>query len=125
MITFYMLQDKRALQRVRQELSIVPIQPTEEKSLLSQLGRLPYLNAVISKVLHLMRGVTTRLPWLAHKFIKYNEWIIPSKTPLSQANKFVHTDPRAQHHPSRNKRERKGELACNIASTALHMKSYS
>lgn len=83
MITFYMLQTQRKLQRVRQELSIIPIQPTEEKSLLSQLGRLPYLNSVISEALHLMHGETTRLPWLAHKFIKYNEWIVPPKVSFS------------------------------------------
>ncbi|KAE8356302.1 cytochrome P450 [Aspergillus coremiiformis] len=106
-ITFYLVRDKTRLERVRQELSTVPLQPSEGKSLLTQLEQLPYLNAVISEGLRVMHGVpTTRLPRVAHEPIKYKEWVIPPNTPISQINYFVHTDPTIfpdplEFHPER------------------------
>ncbi|KAJ9268666.1 hypothetical protein DTO212C5_5273 [Paecilomyces variotii] len=92
-VTFYLLQDKKKLQRLRDELSTIPMQPGPDEELLTQLDQLPYLNAVISEGLRLMHGVTTRLPRVAHEVIKYKEWQIPPNTPVSQCNYFVHMDP--------------------------------
>ncbi|KAL1970158.1 hypothetical protein VTN77DRAFT_6563 [Rasamsonia byssochlamydoides] len=91
-ITFYLLQDKKKLQKLRDELSGVPLKP-EGGSLLSRLEPLPYLTAVISEGLRHMHGVTTRLPRVAHEPIKYKEWEIPPHTPVSESNYFVHMDP--------------------------------
>ena len=94
-ITFYLLQDKKKLQRLREELrNAMPI-PNSQPSL-TALEQLPYLarlilfplkgseadaptqTAVINEGLRLMYGVTTRLPRVAPtEALKYKDWVIP------------------------------------------------
>ncbi|OKL59413.1 hypothetical protein UA08_05083 [Talaromyces atroroseus] len=90
-VTFYLLRNKEMLERLRQELSTVGLD--SDKSPLSQIEQLPYLNAVINEGLRLMHGVTTRLPRVAREVIEYKGWAIPPSTPVSQCNYFVHMDP--------------------------------
>lgn len=55
-ITFYLLQDKKKLQRLRDELSTIPLRPGPEEELLSQLEPLPYLVSAISRIMSLLLG---------------------------------------------------------------------
>lgn len=94
LITFYLLQNKPLLQRLREELATVPAEPGRD-SLLPQLEKLPYLvsrhhprppvcsltaaqSAVVNEGLRMMNGVTTRLPRVAHEPIQYKDWTIPA-----------------------------------------------
>lgn len=95
-ITFYLLQDKKKLQKLRDELrTVMPTLST--KPSWAALEQLPYLvrltscsaqdfvklttpnqSAVINEGIRLMYGVTTRLPRVApNEALKYNDWVIP------------------------------------------------
>ncbi|EED18501.1 cytochrome P450, putative [Talaromyces stipitatus ATCC 10500] len=106
-ITFYLLQDKKMLEKLRQELSTVETDfSASGRELLTALEKLPYMNAVINEGLRLMHGVTTRLPRVAHEPIQYKQWTIPASTPVSQCNLFVHMDPTLFPEPTKFNPER-------------------
>ncbi|KUL89806.1 hypothetical protein ZTR_00581 [Talaromyces verruculosus] len=102
-VTFYLLQNKRMLEKLRQELST---------------------NAVISEALRLMHGVTTRLPRVSHDVIQYKEWTIPPETPVSQRNLFVHMDPTVFPEPAGFKPERWIEAKQNNTRLDRYMVSF-
>ncbi|KAI1620452.1 putative cytochrome P450 [Exophiala viscosa] len=91
-ITFYLLDDKQKLAKLRAELKTVMPTPTSDVSL-TALEQLPYLTAVINEGIRLMYGVTTRLPRVSPtEPLRYKDWVIPAGTPVAQSNYFVHTD---------------------------------
>ncbi|KAK5228687.1 hypothetical protein LTR72_002572 [Exophiala xenobiotica] len=91
-ITFYLLDDKKKLARLREELKTVMPSPTSPVTL-TTLEQLPYLTAVINEGIRLMFGVTTRLPRVSpNEPLKYKDWVIPPGTPVSESNYFVHMD---------------------------------
>ncbi|KAL6240925.1 hypothetical protein RBB50_012184 [Rhinocladiella similis] len=91
-ITFYLCEDKKKLERLREELRTVMPTPTSSVSL-TTLEQLPYMTAVINEGIRLMFGVTTRLPRVSPtEALRYKDWVIPPGTPVSQSNYFVHMD---------------------------------
>ncbi|EXJ83291.1 hypothetical protein A1O1_06910 [Capronia coronata CBS 617.96] len=91
-ITFYLLDDRKKLDKLRAELKSVMPTPDSPVSL-TVLEQLPYLTAVINEGIRLMYGVTTRLPRVSpNEPLKYKDWIIPPGTPVSESNYFVHMD---------------------------------
>jgi cytochrome P450 len=105
-ITFYLVDDKKKLARLREELKTVMPSPTSPVTL-TTLEQLPYLvrhfylppvvgwaskikkkikkktdihlqTAVINEGIRLMFGVTTRLPRVSpNEPLKYKDWVIP------------------------------------------------
>ncbi|KAE8552457.1 hypothetical protein TMatcc_002504 [Talaromyces marneffei ATCC 18224] len=105
--TFYLLQNKSMLEKLHEELSRINLKsPDSAQNVLSEVERLPYMNAIISEALRLMHGVTTRLPRVSHEVIQYKEWTIPPETPVSQCNLFVHMDPTIFPEPTEFRPER-------------------
>ncbi|KAJ4504170.1 hypothetical protein HRR75_007793 [Exophiala dermatitidis] len=91
-ITFFLLEDKRKLERLRAELKAIPSKGDGRFSL-TDLEQLPYLTAAINEGIRLMHGVTTRLPRVSPtEPLRYKDWIIPPGTPVSESNYFVHMD---------------------------------
>ena len=107
-ITFYLLQDKKKLQRLREELCDAMPFPNSQPSL-TALEQLPYLvrlplflsrgsepdtstqTAVINEGIRLMYGVTTRLPRVAPtEALRYKDWVIPPG--VSNANPVASVD---------------------------------
>jgi cytochrome P450 len=96
-ITFYLLQDKNKLRRLRKELCSAMPTPNSQASL-TTLEQLPYLvglgplaifeqcetytgmqTAVINEGIRLMHGVTTRLPRVSPtEPLTYKNWTIPA-----------------------------------------------
>lgn len=108
-VTFYLVQNKPMLEKLRQELSTVDLKSHSAQDVLSEVERLPYMvsklpqsfiqvranssdrymqNAVVSEALRLMHGVTTRLPRVSHDIIQYKEWTIPPEVRLPSCNVF-------------------------------------
>ena len=77
-ISFYLLQDKKKLQKLRDEIRTVMPTPNSLPSL-TTLEQLPYLTAVINEGVRLMFGVTTRLPRVSpNEPLTYKNWTIPA-----------------------------------------------
>ena len=98
-ITFYLLDDKQKLEKLRTELKTVMPTPTSSVKL-TALEQLPYLTAVINEGIRLMYGVTTRLPRVSpNEPLIYKDWVIPAGTPVSESNYFVHMDDKIFPNP--------------------------
>ncbi|KAF8850501.1 putative cytochrome P450 [Acephala macrosclerotiorum] len=93
-LTFYLLRDQGMLEKLRTELRTVMPTPTSVV-LWRRLEQLPYLSAVVSEGLRISIGVTTRLPRVAtDETLLYQNWTIPFRTPVSETNYFILTNPR-------------------------------
>lgn len=124
-VTFYLQQNKPMLEKLRQELSTLDLKSSNSaQEVLSEVERLPYMNAVINEALRLMHGVTTRLPRVSHDIIQYKEWTIPPETPVSQCNLFVHMDPTVFPDPAEFKPERWIEARHNNTRLDRYMVSF-
>ncbi|KAI9883898.1 MAG: hypothetical protein M1823_004311 [Watsoniomyces obsoletus] len=99
-ITFYLLNNPDLLQRLKKELTDAIPDPKDLPPL-QQLERLPFLTAVISEGMRLSYGVVSRLPRVAHEPLKFHEWTIPPKTPISMTSVFTHEDPTLFPEPKR------------------------
>jgi len=121
MITFFLASDRKKLQKLRDEILTIGPEP-DGSFVLLKLEQLPYLvsalpgsvfpnshcvqTACITEGVRMMSGVTTRLPRVAHEPMKYQEWEIPTGTPVSQMNYVVNNDPKLfpkplEFHPER------------------------
>lgn len=81
---FYVASDRRILHTLREELRTLPL-----NAKLQYIERLPYLTAVIKEGLRLSFGATFRLPRVFSESIKYGDWVIPPRTPISETIPFV------------------------------------
>ncbi|KAJ6030971.1 cytochrome P450 [Penicillium herquei] len=88
-ISFHILNDKRILQKLRDELK--PLSPGQER-VWSKLEQLPYLTGVVNEGLRLSIGSMMRLPRIANEPLRYKQWEIPAGTPISESTYFVHHD---------------------------------
>ncbi|KAK5100699.1 hypothetical protein LTR70_001401 [Exophiala xenobiotica] len=121
-LTFYLMQERSILQKLRDELSC--IQPeTDGFFALSQLEMLPYLNACIKEGMRLT-GVVARLPRISHEPIVYKQWIIPSETPVSMANYDIHHDPSIFPDPLEFRPERWIEATQNGVKLDKHLVAF-
>ncbi|KAL9058180.1 MAG: hypothetical protein Q9162_001904 [Coniocarpon cinnabarinum] len=85
---FYLLQNPSIMARLRDELFSTRV------TSLSELSRLPYLNAVIAEGNRLAFGLTGRVARVApEETLRYKEYGIPPGTPLSMTTLCIHTDP--------------------------------
>ncbi|KAI1827693.1 benzoate 4-monooxygenase cytochrome P450 [Xylaria intraflava] len=82
---FYLLENRSALARLREEL--VGVLPSVNSQVsLSQLEALPYLSAVVSEGLRLAHGISSRQPRVAtEEDLHYGKWVIPAGTPVMQS----------------------------------------
>ncbi|KAL4895476.1 cytochrome P450 [Aspergillus ambiguus] len=97
--TFYLYRNPAMLQKLRDELRQVMLEPTSQVAL-PELEKLPYLTAVVNESLRMAHSVTIRLPRIAPTAVlRYGNYDIPPGTPVSQSIYFVHTDPTVFPHP--------------------------
>ncbi|KAK4443094.1 cytochrome P450 [Podospora aff. communis PSN243] len=90
---FYVLNDKKILARLRDELAALAPGPPE-KYTYSGLESLPYLTAVINEGLRLSHGVSARLPRISVvEPLHYGDWVIPPRTPVSSHSPLIHYNP--------------------------------
>lgn len=88
-ITWYLANDPKTLQKLRDEVKSVQPDPTKPADL-KTLEKLPYLSGVILEGLRLSLGTSTRNARAApDRIIKYQDWDIPAGTPISIATWFV------------------------------------
>ncbi|KAF8860246.1 cytochrome P450, partial [Acephala macrosclerotiorum] len=87
--SFHVLNNPDILQTLKQELLAawpdINTPPTWQ-----ELERLPYLTAIIQESLRLFHGVAFRLPRTSTTPIKYGSHIIPSGTPFSMCQYYMH-----------------------------------
>ncbi|KAL9110475.1 MAG: hypothetical protein Q9227_005019 [Pyrenula ochraceoflavens] len=86
-IAFYVASNREIMQALKEELKSIPA-----NSGLQQIEQLPYLTAVIKEGLRLSFSLTTRLPRVFNEDLRYKEWIIPAKTPVSSTIYLVLTN---------------------------------
>ena len=92
-IFFHVLSDADIQSRLRLELTSVASSNTSRTSTWSALSQLPYLSAVISEGLRLSYGVSHRLQRVSPDVdLAYGNYVIPSGTPVSMTNMFIHED---------------------------------
>ncbi|KAN0093577.1 cytochrome P450 [Hyaloscypha variabilis] len=105
-ITFFLLEDRGILEKLRSELRTV--MPTKDSEIsVTRLEQLPYLSAVISEGLRISIGVTARLPRIAtDEILKYKEWVIPFRTPVSESGYFILMNETIFPEPSKFRPER-------------------
>jgi len=90
---YYLVANSTVLERLRQELSTVMPNP-KFKPELKVLEGLPFFTAVIRESLRTMSLITSRTPLVAPEDdLKYGDWIIPAKTPVSMTINDVLKEP--------------------------------
>jgi len=88
-ILFYILANPTIEKYLRKELSNFRGNHTW-----NALSQLPYLSAVINEGLRLSYGVSHRLQRISPDMpLLYKQWIIPTGTPVSITNMFIHQNP--------------------------------
>ncbi|KAF5859907.1 hypothetical protein ETB97_002221 [Aspergillus alliaceus] len=110
--SFHLYRDRSRLQKLREELKQVMLEPTS-KIPLARLEQLPYLTAVINESLRMAHSVTIRLPRVPTTPLAYKDYTIPPGTPVSQSIYFVHTDPSVFPDPETFNPERWIEASSN------------
>ncbi|KAL2859085.1 cytochrome P450 [Aspergillus pseudodeflectus] len=97
---FHIIHNKDILSNMRAEIQESGIEDLKTVSL-AELEQLPYLTAVVNEALRLSHGLTIRPPRVApNETLKYRDYIIPAKTPVSMSSYFVHMDPTIFPDPS-------------------------
>ncbi|OCK79946.1 cytochrome P450 [Lepidopterella palustris CBS 459.81] len=88
---FYIISNPKIEQKLREELYAAIPDPAEPLDW-ARLEKLPYLKACLWEAMRISPGTTTRLPRLANHPIKYKDWIIPARTPVSMNMNDVNFD---------------------------------
>lgn len=103
---FHIYDNPKILQRLRDELADVSkhlgpdAAATEDKPVLSQLERLPYLTAVVKEGLRMSPGVATRMARIApDREIRYGSYAIPAGTPVGMTVLLMHYDEKQYPDP--------------------------
>ncbi|KAK4497348.1 hypothetical protein PRZ48_011799 [Zasmidium cellare] len=91
-ILYYLITYPECLAKLKEELRNAMPDPSILVSW-TQLEQLPYLSAVIQEGIRLTGGITTRLPRVANEPLRYEDWIIPAGTPVSETINFILMDP--------------------------------
>lgn len=91
-ILYYLTLYPECMETLKHELREAIPNPSNLASW-TQLEQLPYLSAVIQEGLRLSGGITTRLPRVASEPLIYQDWVIPSGTPVSETIYFILMDP--------------------------------
>lgn len=81
---FYITDNKAISQKLRRELFTLPADAK-----LMQIEQLPYLTSVIKEGLRLSYGASIRLPRIFNEPLRYEDWVIPPGTPVSETIPFV------------------------------------
>ena len=80
--SFHLANMPDLAQKLRAEL--VQVIPNPDGPLDWQhLERLPYLTGVVREGIRLAYGIASRIPRVAHRDVKFQDWIIPAGTPIS------------------------------------------
>ncbi|RAH57400.1 cytochrome P450 [Aspergillus piperis CBS 112811] len=90
---YHLLANPTRLQRLRTELASIYPDPKHPLPSVTELEKLPYLNACILEGLRLQSGVSGRSHRLAPTSLSYGNWTIPARTPLSSISVFQHYNP--------------------------------
>ncbi|CAG8158787.1 unnamed protein product [Penicillium olsonii] len=103
---FYLIENRDILEKLRLELKTV-LETPQSRASWSDLEKLPYLTGVVNEGLRLSHGMTLRLARVSpNEPMFYKDWTIPTGTPVSQSNYFVHMDPTLFPEPSKFNPER-------------------
>ncbi|KAF2272646.1 benzoate 4-monooxygenase cytochrome P450 [Westerdykella ornata] len=97
---YYLLRNPETLERLRAELKTMMLKTTELATW-AQLEQLPYLGvkpyllptAVINEGLRMSGDLSTRIPQVPHEALRYKEWVIPPRTPVSETNTLILNNP--------------------------------
>lgn len=79
---FHIINTPEILRKLRSELESAMPEANAVPDW-TKLEQLPYLTAVIKESIRLSYGVTARNPRLSPKSLKYQDWTIPPRTPVS------------------------------------------
>ncbi|EXJ89684.1 hypothetical protein A1O3_02751 [Capronia epimyces CBS 606.96] len=91
---FHLLNDKKHLQRLRQELHTLPNSADANRAwTVAELEALPFMRGVVQEALRLSYGLVVRIPRIsAEEALQYNEYTIPPGTPVSQSTYLINND---------------------------------
>ncbi|KMU91874.1 cytochrome P450 monooxygenase [Coccidioides immitis H538.4] len=92
--TFFLLSNPEALAKLRRELGEAIREDKYSKTLLqwAELEKLPFLTAVIKESIRLSYGTSSRNVRLSPNSLKYKDWVIPARTPVSMTIPFLNHD---------------------------------
>lgn len=103
---FHIYNDARILERLRNELTDISkhlgpnAKSAEDKPVLSQLERLPYLTAVVREGLRMSPGIATRMARISpDRDIQYGSYNIPAGTPVGMTVLLMHYDEKQYPNP--------------------------
>jgi cytochrome P450 len=91
--TFFILSNSEVLESLRAELlDAVPDFLAPDAFSFQKLETLPFLRGCVKEGIRLSHPVTSRLPRIMDFPLQFNEWIIPTGTPISMNSNDVHLD---------------------------------
>lgn len=91
--TYYLLANPRILARLRKELDdAIPASSLGNDLQWTELEKLPYLTAVIKEAVRLSYSTTSRNVRRLPNPVKFEEWEIPARTPISMTIPFLNHD---------------------------------
>ncbi|OKL64358.1 hypothetical protein UA08_00972 [Talaromyces atroroseus] len=88
--TYYLITNPQVLARLRKELDDAI--PACISLQWAELEKLPYLTAVIKEAVRLSYSTTSRNVRLLPNPVKFGEWVIPARTPISMSIPFLNHD---------------------------------
>ncbi|KAL2041006.1 hypothetical protein N7G274_006464 [Stereocaulon virgatum] len=99
-LSYHILSKIHIRQRLMEELTGIMAEYPQSVPSLTQLEKLPYLQAVIKEGLRLSIGVMHRLPRCSPDVpIQYKRWTIPRGVPVGMSSYFMHLDPTVYPKP--------------------------
>ena len=89
--TYHLLSKPELLRKLKTEL-VESIPDPNVLTPQTRLEQLPYLTGVVKEALRLSYGVCTRLPRVPYEDVAFEDWIIPTGTPVGMTSTLIHHD---------------------------------
>ncbi|KAI7201666.1 hypothetical protein KC316_g2147 [Hortaea werneckii] len=97
---FHLLNKKVHVRKLREEIN-ARAKPADHVWTVAELESLPYMRGVVQEALRLTYGLVVRIPRVsAEEALRYQDFIIPPGTPVSQSTYFINNDPSIFPNPS-------------------------
>ncbi|KAG6366081.1 hypothetical protein INS49_000257 [Diaporthe citri] len=124
--SFYLLNDKPILAKLRTELAAATEKSPNQTLTLGELEKLPYLTGVVKESIRLAFGPVCRLPRIhTEEALFYHGHIIPAGCPISMSTWFLNLHPKPFPDPWNFKPERWIEAAQNGFPLTNYLGSFS
>ncbi|CAJ2500681.1 Uu.00g035340.m01.CDS01 [Anthostomella pinea] len=105
--TYHILSNPRVENKLRQELAGLTVNFPTEVPQLTDLERLPYLQACLKEGLRMGPGAIRRTPrCFPDDDVVYKDYVIPKNTPIGIATYYMHNDPEVFPEPFEFRPER-------------------